>query len=477
MILWLSRYIPYILILLAGLAFLAKLYFNRGKISDVSPVEAVKRFFGRRLFVCILLSAAFLACYSVIKYCYNSKYPTLYISFNYENAAKGKNLNGTRFNASEILSDEVIEEVISRGGYSVSVDDLMECLSLETNYDYITFSSTMSESDLSNLGIATDYRIAFRPNRKTAGINGRTLLSLIGDVYYEKFMGEKTENTSILDLDFSDYDSSEYHSIAAYLKVKADALQNFIDSYSNIDSNYRGAGGDTFAALSGKIQNFSQVELERLDSYVVENGLSRDASDYSDTIDYKNKLLKLDYDKDMASYGIRLETIDMYDHQMARIVLVPTQDDELEYYMSRTKIGVDDYADEAQQYLEDAKQLKNEMDDNAYAQYKVNSGAATEKAYTRADEFAGTLIEELKELSEECKSIVKSYNAEKKAAMIQTGLSSSGFSSLIDAKKGIMLAAVFGALLCAMGVCDIMYANDSQGGLRRSRWAHLRENA
>lgn len=95
----------------------------------------------------------------------------------------------------------------------------------------------------------------------------------------------------------------------SYLKVKADNLKHFIDIYSYVDSNYRGTNGDSFAALSGKIESFSNVELERLHSYVIENGLSRDAAGFSNTIDYKNKLLKLDYDKNMAAYYVRLEAM------------------------------------------------------------------------------------------------------------------------------------------------------------------------
>ena len=535
MVLWILRYVPYILILIAGMVLLFRFYAGSNKVSDISLLDAVKRLFRGRIFLCILLSAVYFAGYSGIKYCYNSMYPSLFIRFNYEEAGKGKNPNGTRFNVSEILSDEVLDEVILRGGYSVDKDELKKCLSLDTNYDEVQISSTMSEADMSSLGIATEYKLVYSPSLKTIGISGKTLLSLIGDVYYEKFMKDKTENVSILDIDFSDYDSSDYHSISDYLKVKADNLKHFIDVYSYADSNYRGENGESFAALSGKIESFTTVELERLHSYVVENGLSRDADAYTNTVDYKNKLLKLDYDKDMAAYNVRLEVIDMYDHQMARIVLVPTQDEQLEYYMSRTKIGVDDYANQAQEYLEDAKKLKNEIDDNTYAKSKVTgeavtaataeaadaltlsnaSGAAVtdstadtaaadtkaaadvavgaaataetkaetatsmtnaaeagtaaagalsenvtdkETAYAEADAFAETLKEELVSLSEQCKAIVSSYNADKKNALIQTGLYERSFSSMINFKKSVILTAALCAILCASSVCSIMYS-------------------
>ncbi len=461
MIIWVFKYVPYILILLAGLSLLRALRKAQNRVSVIAFPEALKRLFGKPLLVCIALSVLFFAANAVIKYCYNSMYPSLLISFHYENAAKGKNPSGTRFNASEILSDEVLDEAISRSGYNISADELKASLSLETNYDDVDISGTSSSAELSSLSIATDYRLIFNPNLKTLRLNGKTMLSLIGDVYYEKFMMEKTENTAIMDLDFSDFDSSEYHSVSSYLKVKADNLKHFIDVYSYIDSNYRGASGDSFAALSGKIEGFTNIELERLHSYVTENGLSRSGAEFSNTIDYKNKLLKLDYDKDMAAYNVRLEAINMYDHQMARIVLVPTQDEQLEYYMSRTKIGVDDFANQAQLYLEDAKKLKNEMDDNTYAQSKVNESIATEAAYSEADALTQTLIEELENLAEQCRDIVNSYKADKKNALIHTDFTRRSLSSMINLKKSILMTAVFCALLCASSVCRMMYAGES----------------
>ncbi len=46
----------------------------------------------------------------------------------------------------------------------------------------------------------------------------------------------------------------------------------------------------------------------------------------------------------MAAYDVRLEAINLLHEQMARVVLVPSTDMGHELYMSRTKIGVDNFA-------------------------------------------------------------------------------------------------------------------------------------
>jgi hypothetical protein len=58
--------------------------------------------------------------------------PGMLIAFNYEEAAKGQNPNGTRFNESDILSDEILEKVIERGALKISTAKLSELLTLST---------------------------------------------------------------------------------------------------------------------------------------------------------------------------------------------------------------------------------------------------------------------------------------------------------------------------------------------------------
>ena len=59
----------------------------------------------------------------------------------------------------------------------------------------------------------------------------------------------------------------------------------------------------------------------------------------------------------MAAYDVRLEAIEMYNAFMTRFVLIPTYDTDKEFYMSRTKVGVDYFAAEAKEHLASAAQL------------------------------------------------------------------------------------------------------------------------
>lgn len=67
---------------------------------------------------------------------------------------------------------------------------------------------------------------------------------------------------------------------------------------------------------------------------------------------YVNYRLDTSQRKDMAAHDVRIEAINMYNAYMTRFVLIPTYDVDKEFYMSKTKVGVDYFADEAKEYLE-----------------------------------------------------------------------------------------------------------------------------
>lgn len=82
-----------------------------------------------RLFFCLLT----LCClFGLVHYFKSADSATASISFNYSEAALGMNPNKTRFNAYEIVSDEVMERAIRRVGLqdSLTASQLAQCFYL-----------------------------------------------------------------------------------------------------------------------------------------------------------------------------------------------------------------------------------------------------------------------------------------------------------------------------------------------------------
>lgn len=358
--------------------------------------------------------------------------------FHYEEAARGQNPNGTRFNASDILSNEILEKVIARGGFTLSPEELSACLTLSTPLD----EQTLDTSKESNLKISTEYWIHCSEAISLYHIKPKTVLELLADVYWESFVHDYAENDRILDLSFDELEKMEYLDIKDFFFMQASKLRNYLPGYSRDSSSFRSKeSGETFASLSRKIENYIDIELERYKAFVLENGLSRDKASYQSRIQYVNRILEVSRSKNMAAHDVRIETINMYNALMTRFVLIPTYDTGEEFYMSRTKIGVDYFADEAKEHLETATRLMKEMEHNKYASAQIGGSRAMDDAYAQADRQVDTLRKELIELSAQCRQLCSEYIREKRDGYIQMSYSSSSVTE--NATDSLLLAAFF----------------------------------
>ena len=151
----------------------------------------------------------------------------------------------------------------------------------------------------------------------------------------------------------------------------------------------------------------------------------------------------------MAAYNVRLEAIDLYDSQMARIVLVPTSDQSEEFYMSRTKIGVDYFADEADVALQTATDLQVEMDNNTYARNQLAASAAGANAYETVEVMLNEMKAQLTSLSEQALRLTDTYIKERRDGYLQAGLTARSGRELANVRSGILEAVIFMALIGA----------------------------
>ena len=223
--------------------------------------------------------------------------------------------------------------------------------------------------------------------------------------------------------------------------------------------------GETFASLGEKIDNFSNVELERYRSFVLQNGLSTDKVDYSTRMDYENRLLQVKYEKNMAAYNVRLEAINLYDGQMARIVLVPTSDLNNEFYMSRTNIGEDNFANEADDYLKDATDLRKQMENKQYANSQIQNATANYLFYKQADEMILSMKQELEDLAAQSKKLSDAYLQEKRNGYLYLALVQTNLQALLGMKKSLIYSVGFvGMLELAILLHEVCVAEKKKRG-------------
>lgn len=131
--------------------------------------------------------------------------PSMLMVFNYEEAAWGQNPNSTRFNESDILSDDILEQVVQRGSLKLSAEQLAGYLALSTPLD----AEKLDVTKESNLKISTEYRVHCSEMVSLYHTTPKRVLSLLADVYWEDFVKNYAENDSILDLSFQELEGME----------------------------------------------------------------------------------------------------------------------------------------------------------------------------------------------------------------------------------------------------------------------------
>ncbi len=386
--------------------------------------------------------------------------PDMLMVFNYEEAARGQNPNVTRFNESNILSDHILEQVIRRGDLKVTTEQLSELLTISTPLDAEKLDVTQ-ESDLK---ISTEYRIHCSEKVSLYHTSPKVVLNLLADVYWEDFVHNYAENDSILDLSFQELDGMEYLDVKNYLEMQAKKLRNYLPGYSAESSSFRAPeSGETFASLSQKIDNFIEIELERYEALVLENGLSRERDTYRSRMEYANRVLETERRKDMAAHDVRIEAIEMYNAFMTRFVLIPTYDTNREFYMSRTKVGVDYFAAEAKEHLASAAELGEEMEHNTYASQQIGGASAASAAWVQADQRIGELKEELLRLSDQCRELCGAYVQEKRDGYIQVCFTTPSLG------KKVVLSLLLTMLFTAALAGNSILKRDRSGRVPRPR--------
>ena len=148
--------VPALILCLAILyAVLIQRFFTvKAKLPVLGVRGALSRTVGKRRKLAALGALFFTVCL-VVRLASAFWMPDMRMVFSYEEAARGQNPNVTRFNESNILSDDILEQVIRRGGLKLSVEQLSECLSISTPLD----AEKLDVSQESDLKISTEYHV------------------------------------------------------------------------------------------------------------------------------------------------------------------------------------------------------------------------------------------------------------------------------------------------------------------------------
>ena len=354
--------------------------------------------------------------------------PAFSIHFNFEAASRGLNPDETRLNAEDVLNEDVLNAVISDAGLNLTPEELRNCFSIRSSYDQTAVSTTDPK-------IATVYQVTLTRDCRKYGLNANALIDTVAEEARRDYLNKHVDHARILDIELSGVDGMDYSDADDYIQMQANRIKNYLNGYQWTEQTYTDENGQTFSSLAGKVTDFINTPLAQYSAYIRENGLTRQNSSFLSVTDYQNRTMRVNYDKKMAYYNARLAAIEMYDSCMANVVLVPTDDKSGEFYMSRTKIGVDYFASDANDALNEAAKIKQKIDDNTAASEHIES--PDETAAAKADTMLSGLKEQLTELSKDAKALYTGYLNEKIENSVTVDIYHPGPASLLSIKRNL----------------------------------------
>ena len=360
------------------------------------------------------------------------------LSLDYEEASKGLTPNRTRFNIFEIQSGTVMERLIEYAGLEgkITPEELSECISVQPTHDKSVSGSVNY--------ISTSFVVRFTNNGVIAGRTADNMLSLLCKAYREYFVENYGYNHSILSFDTGDLKFNDEYLLAVdLLELKCSQLEKYVQLRKRESKNYQDPDtGMTFSALEQRVNSFYAYDLARLRSYIIENGIANDKAGLVSMLDYKMRLDRLMYNKLMAAYDEDNRGIRLYDAAMSAVVMIPTQDQTMQYYMSRTKTGMDSMALHADAQLAGAAEQMEQIEYSAYLTEKLKSNTSGRTKMEKADAMIREMEMTLDKLASDIQAMDSVYTSAKARNFISFSDDSAGFAE----RFGLVPSAFFAAL-------------------------------
>ncbi len=408
---------------------------GKGWESLRSAFEAFRK---RKIFVLVSFLILALVLCSVYYFLNTHNTASIVLSLDYEEASKGLAPNGTRFNIFEIRSGEVMDRLIEYAGLEgkITPEELGACISVKATHDK-NVSGTMNY-------ISTSFVIKFTSKGAVRDRDAEDMLSLLCKTYREYFVEHYGFNHSILsfsveDLQFND----EYLMMVDLLELKCGQLEKYVQLRNRESKNYRDpVTGITFSTLEQRAKNSCAYDIAKARSYIIENGIVNDRASLNTMLNYKIRMDRLMYNKLIAAYDEYNEGIRLYDTAMSAIVMIPTQDQALQYYMSRTKTGMDTMALQANMQLMGATERSERIEYNAYLTEKLKGNGSNTKQREKADTMIREIQTSLEKLAADIQTVDSSYTSARARNYLRFSDDGVGFAERFGLIRSLLCAVL-----------------------------------
>ena len=391
----------------------------------------------RRLFVVgVVCTLMFMCVLTTVK----SFSATTTMSLNYEESVTGKTPNGARFSESEFLTQEYLEAILQATGLQddLTTSELADCISISpTNSRLVT-----GENDYY---ISSSYHIDLKlPWSLWGKITAQDLLDQICRVYLKRFTADYRINATSLDISF-DYSDMDYEEIGSYFRMMIGRINNYLTVRNDQAGSYLSTSGQSYSAIKKQVQNLQSYTLSEYQSYIWENGVAKNNARCIDDLNELNRTLRWSEMSDSQKSEVFMNILDNYNNKMVSSVLIPTYDSDGSFYMSRTKVGIDDLALRANELLSSAVDAQETITTN-------NSKITALEQPTEAQELqvAQSMVDVITQQLTSIVSATRELDADCYAQRISRYLVFNGPESSFIKRYNVKPSVMLAALICTV---------------------------
>lgn len=336
------------------------------------------------------------------------------LTLNYENSSSGLNPDNSKFNLRLLKEVEPLGDALEN-------TEMNMYLAPQELASYIKIKGVSSKpidvnSDIKY--IDSTYKVTLNwPNKYADIVPAKKMLSEICESYHDWFLDNYVVDSEALEIDTARFDTMEYTSISSYLDMMAVRGKNYLTKKDETTTAFTGLDGATWKSLKQELDNLTNYDLATFNQYIWENGIAKDKDWEIIVMNHTNEELNYDYELYLANVEKYSIVVDQYRNEMTSSVLIPTYDESGQFYMSRTKTGIDEISKDMDRYLGDATAIKEKIDTNKNKIEKLETSG--EVSTLKADLMLEDIQTKIVDIFERIKKLDKEYQNKKTKGYVQ----------------------------------------------------------
>ena len=399
-------------------------------------VFVLRKYFWRIL----IFTIVFLLAFCLWSYSVSPRSTSVVLTFTYPNASEGLFPNGSYFNAYDIFTDDIIETGIRNAG-------LEEMVNTGKIADEISILPRSNASLLTTQFVVT-YNAKY--DDRLGAVSAEGLLHSIVYAYIDHFHNTYSNDQLVLNLNVMDEEKLEYIDCVKYYNSALNQLKKYLRSQQDNNKDFVSSDGTTFQELINILDRYRLTSLKEIEAIITERGVTHDRNAYIARLNYELWDKSNSYTLNRNMQELYNNILQDYESELTSVVFVPALDSNREFYMSKTKVGIDNYSQKVTNYEETAEEIKRQMDQTSLNINTIkdpNNISAAAANSQRVDSSLAVLKEQIDETMDKIRVVEKEYSKYKNHNYVTMTPVVPSFTERIGLKSAILFTVILDVVL------------------------------